>query len=72
MHSLVPRTALRGQSKSSHDKLARNLGYFSIALGVTELVAPGALCRAIGLRGLEPVVRGYGAREVATGVADQP
>jgi hypothetical protein len=68
-HSLVPKTALRGRSKSSHDKLARNLGYLSIALGVAELLAPRALCRAIGLNGLEPVVRAYGARELATGVA---
>jgi hypothetical protein len=67
--SLVPRTALRGGSQSSHDKLAKTLGYFSIALGATELLAPRALCRAIGLNGLEPVVRAYGAREVATGVA---
>src|SRR3977135_2993885 len=67
--SLVPRTALRGGSQSSHAKLAKTLGYFSIALGATELLAPRALCRAIGLNGLEPVVRAYGAREVATGVA---
>jgi hypothetical protein len=70
MHSsLVPRTALRGSSQSSHVKLAKNLGYFSLALGAVELFAPRALCRAIGLNGLEPVVRAYGAREVATGVA---
>jgi hypothetical protein len=69
MHSLVSRTALRGQSRSRHDKLATNLGYFSIALGVVEFLAPRALCNAIGLKGLEPVVRAYGAREVATGVA---
>ncbi len=69
MHSLVPKTALRGQSRSRPDNLARNLGYVSIALGVAELLAPRAVCKAIGLRGLEPVVRAYGAREIATGVA---
>ena len=69
MHDVVRRTALSGRSQSSHDKVARGLGYFSIALGVAELVAPGAICRAAGVRGLEPVVRGYGAREIATGVA---
>src|ERR1700709_2782154 len=68
MHSLAQRTALRGQSRSSRDERARGLGYFSIALGVAELVAPKALCRAIGIRGLESVVRAYGAREIATGV----
>jgi hypothetical protein len=70
MHNnLVPRTAIPGRSWSSHDRLAKNLGYFSIALGVVELMAPRALCNAIGLRGMEPVIRAYGAREVATGVA---
>src|SRR3954453_10449526 len=69
MHDVVRRTALSGRSQSSHDKVARGLGYFSIALGVAELVGPGAICRAAGIRGLEPVVRGYGAREIATGVA---
>jgi hypothetical protein len=69
MHDVVRRTALPGRSQSSHDKMARGLGYFSIALGIAELVVPGAICRAAGVRGLETAVRGYGAREVATGVA---
>jgi len=69
MPSLVPRTALRGRSQSSHDKLAKGLGLFSIALGVVELVAPKAVCRAAGIEGLETVIRAYGVREVATGVA---
>jgi hypothetical protein len=69
MHSLVSKTAIRGRSRSKHDELARSLGYFSLALGVVELLAPRALCNAIGLKGLEGVVRAYGAREVATGVA---
>ena len=70
MHSnIVPRTAIRGRSWSSQDRLARNLGFFSIALGMVELLAPRALCNAIGLRGMETVIRAYGARELATGVA---
>jgi hypothetical protein len=69
MHSALGRTALLGQSRSAHDKLARDLGYFSIALGLAELLAPKAICNVAGLKGLEPVIRAYGAREVATGVA---
>ena len=69
MLDVVRRSALPGRSRSSNDKVARGLGYFSIALGVAELVAPGAICRAAGMRGLETIVRGYGAREIATGVA---
>jgi len=67
MLDVVGRSALPGRSQSSHDRMARGLGYFSIALGIAELAAPGAICRAAGARGLENVVRGYGARELATG-----
>jgi len=69
MGSLAPRTALPGRSRSMHDEVARGLGYFSIALGVAELSAPGAICRAAGIAGQEGVVRAYGTREIATGVA---
>jgi len=65
----VPQTALRGRSQSAHDRLAKGLGWFSVALGLTELLAPRALCRAVGMEGHEGLVRAYGAREVATGVA---
>jgi hypothetical protein len=69
MLDMVSRTALPGRSQSSHDRVARGLGYLSIVLGVAEIVAPAAICRAAGVRRLENVVRGYGAREIATGVA---
>jgi hypothetical protein len=69
MPSAVPSTALPGRSQSAGDRLAVNLGYLSLALGAVELIAPQAVCRALGLRGLESVVRTYGAREIANGVA---
>jgi hypothetical protein len=69
MHSPVPRTARRGRSQSSYNNVAKGLGYLSIALGVAELVMPRAVSRAAGIRGLETVIRAYGAREIATGVA---
>jgi hypothetical protein len=47
---------------------ARGLGWFSIGLGLAELVAPRCLARAIGLRGKETLVAGYGMREIATGI----
>ena len=65
----LPRTALRGRSRSSNDELAKSLGYLSIGLGLVEVLAPRLLCRAIGLVGREGLVRAYGAREIATGVA---
>ena len=56
-------------TRSSSDTLARGLGFFSLALGATELLAPRALCRALGLEGRETLVQAYGAREVASGIA---
>ena len=48
---------------------ARALGYFSLALGVTELVAGGMLARSLGLGRRAGLVRAFGAREVAAGMA---
>lgn len=69
MQGLVPQTAISGQSQSSYDRLAKGLGYFSIALGLAEVMSPRAVCRAAGIEGHEGLVRAYGAREIATGVA---
>lgn len=49
-------------------KLAQQLGWFSIALGVAELMATKQLTRALGMHGQERLVRAYGVREIATGV----
>jgi hypothetical protein len=57
------------QSRTPAETLATGLGWFSIALGLAEIVAPRALCRAIGLEGREGLVRAYGVREVMTGMA---
>lgn len=55
-------------SLTSADTLARALGWFSIALGVTELVAAGRLSRALGLEGRSGLIRAFGAREIGAGV----
>ena len=68
-HSTVPRTAMADRSRSKSDQLAKGLGWFSIGLGLFELFAAEKLCDALGLEGHETLVRGYGAREVATGMA---
>ncbi|MDB5416540.1 MAG: hypothetical protein JWR10_4875 [Rubritepida sp.] len=49
-------------------RLARGLGWFGIALGVLELVGSKRLARALGMRGYEGLIRGYGVREIASGV----
>ncbi|VXD02285.1 hypothetical protein [Sphingomonas sp. 8AM] len=64
-----PRVERKGPSSmSGADRLARALGWFSIGLGVAELVAPGKLARSLGLEGKEALIRGYGARELASAV----
>jgi len=59
----------RGHPDSATDRLARGLGLFSIGLGLAEFVAPRALARAHDMPGNKPLIRAYGAREIATGVA---
>lgn len=56
------------QRRDDQLALARGLGWFSIALGATELVAPQALARWLGMQGSESLLQTYGAREVGTGI----
>jgi hypothetical protein len=55
-------------SLDATDRLARALGWFSIGLGLTELLAPRALTRALGMEGSEALVRAYGVREIGAGI----
>lgn len=62
------RTRRRGHADTATDRLARGLGIFSIALGIAEVAAPRALARALGMKGQEGLITGYGLREIATGI----
>jgi hypothetical protein len=48
--------------------LAKGLGWFSLGMGLAEVVAPGKLARWLGMEGSEQLLRVYGAREIATGL----
>jgi hypothetical protein len=48
--------------------LARGLGWFSIALGVAEVLAPKRLGRMAGLHPYRRVLPGLGLREIAAGL----
>ncbi len=48
--------------------VARGLGWYSIAVGVAELLLPEMMARATGTRGVKTLLRVYGMREIATGV----
>ncbi|HEX8342613.1 MAG TPA: hypothetical protein VF624_17050 [Tepidisphaeraceae bacterium] len=50
-------------------KAARALGWFSIGLGLAELLAPGPLQRSLGVGGHTTLLRGFGVRELASGAA---
>jgi hypothetical protein len=64
-----PRTIQTGPSvRPAADEMARVLGWFSIALGAAELMAPRAITRMLGMEGNEGLVRAFGAREIAAGV----
>lgn len=45
---------------------ANGLGWFSLALGLTEIVAGGPLARALGVKSTK-LVRAFGVREIAAG-----
>jgi hypothetical protein len=66
-------TGYRTSSANLLDRTAQGLAWFSIGLGVAELVAPGAIGRALGLQNREGLLRAYGVREIAAGIgAMQP
>ena len=57
-----------GSGLPINDVTARGLGWFSIGLGVTEVLMPRLLARAIGMSGSSGLLFLYGLREIATGV----
>lgn len=64
-----PKVIRSGPSSfSSSDRLARNLGWFSIGLGMIELIAAEKVTDALGMRGKENLVRAFGLREITSGI----
>jgi hypothetical protein len=66
---------MKAQSRSEEGKddvptprrVARGLGWFSIALGFAEIIAPRAALRIAGVSGEPGLVRLYGLREIVCG-----
>lgn len=64
-----PRIIETGPSSLSPvDQMARLLGWFSIGLGLMEMVAPGRMTRMLGVEGSERMVRACGMREIGSGL----
>ena len=65
------RPGVRRKAVTRSQRTAYGLGWFSIGLGLSEILAPRALGRAIGV-GHGPlkggIFRGYGLREIAAGL----
>jgi uncharacterized membrane protein len=51
------------------EQLARGLGWFSLGLGLAELLAPRSVAKVAGLRGNTGLIRLFGLREIASGIA---
>ena len=60
----------QGSEDRRGEQLATALGWFSLALGATELIAPRSLARAVGIPDVNTsTIRAFGVREVASGLA---
>ena len=65
-----PRVIQSGPSSlTSTDNIARALGWFSIGLGLTQLLRARRVTEALGMEGSEGLVRAFGIREIAHGIA---
>src|SRR3954469_4144346 len=64
-----PKVISTGPSSfGTSDRMARNLGWFSLGLGALEILAPERVTRALGMEGQESLIRTYVFREVAAGM----
>jgi len=52
-----------------YKQLSKGLGWFSLALGAAELFAPRKITQALDAEGNETLVKAFGAREIAAGLA---
>src|SRR5918911_3474435 len=64
MHSYAGRHAQDNTARM----LAQGLGWFSIGLGLAELLAPEGVTRPFGMQRHTALIRAYGLREIAAGV----
>ena len=67
--ALIPDLRAAPPSFSVARTTAQALAWFSIVLGALEVATPRQLSQRLGLSGKEPLLRGYGGREIAAGVA---
>jgi uncharacterized membrane protein len=61
-------TFYRSPKADRAEQLAKALGWFSVGLGIAQLLAPRGVSRAIGMQERPGVMRAVGMREIASGV----
>ncbi|HSA58045.1 MAG TPA: SRPBCC family protein [Gemmatimonadaceae bacterium] len=70
--SMGPRRRVRRRNgRADGEDLAAGLGWFSLALGIAQIAAPGGMARMIGVRNTgrsRAIMRAIGVRELAAGV----
>ncbi len=64
----MKRSSKQGPKTRRAIGLSNMLGWFSIGLGVAELLGARPMTRALGMRGQSSTMRSYGMREIATGI----
>ncbi|CAA9543357.1 MAG: hypothetical protein AVDCRST_MAG73-2166 [uncultured Thermomicrobiales bacterium] len=50
------------------EKVARGLGWFSLGLGLTEVLIPDRLAAYLGMKNRSGIILAYGFREIAAGI----
>ena len=69
VHQAVNGRQTDGSRPGQEEQLARALGWFSIGLGLAEVLAPKGFANLIGARGKHTtVIRSFGLREIAVGI----
>jgi hypothetical protein len=68
MHMTTHLDSLRSGDPATARKTARGLAWFSVGLGLAEILAPRMISRLCGVTENPGLVRLYGLREVATGI----
>ena len=61
-------TFYRSPKSDRAEQIAKALGWFSIGLGLAQLIAPRSVSRTIGVQDSPRLMRALGAREIASGV----
>src|SRR5205814_2144919 len=55
-------------TRKNRDRVVQGIGWFSIGLGLMELLAPRAVCRCLGIKPRSGLMRLLGLREITSGV----